>query len=59
LAGSKNKDLEELPDIPAALIGIQEKLSGINEKFNLNVEIDSINNHIKNIVSEIISSEKT
>ena len=58
LAGSKNKDLEELPDIPAVLIGIQEKLSGINEKFNLNVEINSINNHIKNIVSETISSEK-
>ena len=58
LADSKTKDLEELPDIPAALIGIQEKLSGINEKFNLNVEINSINNHIKDIVSEIISSEK-
>ncbi|NJD53715.1 MAG: hypothetical protein FIB07_12710 [Candidatus Methanoperedens sp.] len=58
LAVSKNKDIEELPDIPAAFIGIQERLSGINEKSSLNVEIDSINNHIKNIASEIISSEK-
>jgi DNA repair exonuclease SbcCD ATPase subunit len=58
LAGSKNKDLEELPDIPAELIGIQEKLAGINEKFNLDVEIKSINTHHKNIVSDIKSSEK-
>jgi exonuclease SbcC len=58
LAGSKNKDLKELPDIPAALIGLQEKLVGINEKFKLDVEIDSINNHLNNIGSEIRSSEK-
>ena len=58
LAGSKNKDLGELPDIPGELIGLQEKLSGMNEKFNLNVEINYINNHLKNIVSDIRSNEK-
>jgi len=58
LAGSKNKDLEELPDIPAELIGLQEKLAAINEKFNLNLEINSIDNHLDAVVSEIRSSEK-
>jgi exonuclease SbcC len=58
LAGSKNKDLEELSYIPAALIGLQEKLAGINEKFNLDIEINSINNSLNTVVSEIKSSEK-
>jgi exonuclease SbcC len=58
LAGSKNKDLEELTDIPAALIGLQEKLDGINEKFKLDVKINSLNNQLDNVVSEITSSEK-
>jgi exonuclease SbcC len=58
LAVSKNKDLEELPDIPAVLIGLQEKLVAINEKFNLDIEINSINNYLDTVVSEIKSSEK-
>jgi exonuclease SbcC len=58
LAGSKNKDLEELSDIPATLIGVQEKLSGINEKFNLDIEINSINDRLDSVVSDIRSSEK-
>jgi exonuclease SbcC len=58
LAGSKNKDLGRLPDIPAALIGVQEKLSAINEKFNLDIEINSISDHLGSVVSEIRSSEK-
>ena len=58
MAGSKNKDLEELPDIPAVLIELQEKLAAINEKFKLEIEINSINNHLKTVVSEIRSSEK-
>jgi exonuclease SbcC len=58
LAGSKNKDLEELPDIPATLIGLQEKLVTINEKFNLDIETNSINNHLDTVVSEIKSSER-
>ena len=58
LAGSKNKDLEEIPDIPAALIGLQEKLAAINEKFNLDIEINSINTHLDTVVSEIKSGEK-
>ncbi len=58
LAGSKNKDLEELPDIPAAFIVLQEKLDGINEKFTLDIEINSINNRLDTVVSEIKSSEK-
>jgi exonuclease SbcC len=58
LAGSKNKDLEELPDIPAALNGLQEKLDGINEKFSLDIKINSIYNRLDTVVSEIRSSEK-
>ena len=58
LAGSKNKDLEELPDIPAALIGLQEKLDAINEKFNLDIKVNSINNNLGSVVSKIRSSEK-
>ncbi|HMB45404.1 MAG TPA: hypothetical protein VKL21_06245, partial [Candidatus Methanoperedens sp.] len=58
LAGSRNKDLEELHDIPAVLIGLQEKLAAINEKFNLDIEINSINNHLDTVVSEVKSSEK-
>ncbi|HEX7628144.1 MAG TPA: hypothetical protein VF354_04390, partial [Candidatus Methanoperedens sp.] len=41
-----------------ALFVLQEKLAAINEKFKLDVEIDSINNHLNNIGSEIRSSEK-
>ncbi|MCZ7402608.1 MAG: SMC family ATPase [Candidatus Methanoperedens sp.] len=58
LAGSKNKDLEDLTDIPSGLIGLQEKLAAINEKFNLDIEINSVNNHLDTVVSEIKSSEK-
>jgi exonuclease SbcC len=58
LAGSKNKDLEDLPDIPAVLIGLQEKLAAINEKFKLDIEINSINTHLKTVVSDIRSGEK-
>lgn len=58
LAGSKNKDLEALPDIPAALIGLCKKLAVINEKFNLDIEINSMNNRLDTIISEIRSSEK-
>ncbi|MCX9084034.1 MAG: SMC family ATPase [Candidatus Methanoperedens sp.] len=60
LAGSKNKDLEGLPDIPAALIILQEKLTAINEKFNLGVKVepDSINDYLKTVVSQFKSSEK-
>jgi len=58
LAGSKNKDLEKMPDIPAALIGLQEKLAGINEKFNIDIEINSINIYLNTVLSELRSSEK-
>jgi len=58
LAGSKKKDLEDMPDIPTALIGLQEKISAINEKFNLDIKINSINNHLDTVVSEIKTSEK-
>lgn len=58
LAGSKNKDLEGLPDIPAALIGLQGKLATINAKFKQKIDINSINNHLDTVVSEIKSCEK-
>ncbi len=57
LVASKNKDLEELPDIPAMFIEFNEKLAGINEKFKLDIQVNSISNRLKNVVSEIRSGE--
>jgi len=58
LAASKNKDLEELPDIPALFIEFNEKLAGINEKFKLEIQVNSINDILKTAVSQIRSGEK-
>ncbi|PWB52780.1 MAG: hypothetical protein C3F06_07695 [Candidatus Methanoperedenaceae archaeon] len=58
LVASKNKDLVELPDIPALFIEFNEKLARINEKFKLEIRLNSINNILQTVVSQIRSGEK-
>jgi len=59
LLASKNKDLVELPDIPALFIEFNEQTAGINEKFKLDIQVNSINNCPQNCVSQISQAKRT
>lgn len=55
LIESKNRDLEKLSDIPAELAECGERIKKLNSRFGLDIEIDSVKDHLENTVLEIKS----
>lgn len=56
---SKKKDLEVLSDISLALLNSREKLMQLCSRFNLSIEIETIEPNLNNIITKIKSLEKS
>ncbi len=57
LIASKNRDLEDLSDVPAALAKCGEKIQKLNSRFGLNVEIERVKASLESVILEISSYE--
>ena len=54
---SKNKDLEDLGGVPAALVECSQRLKKLNSRFGLNAEIDTVKTALEKVILEISSLE--
>ncbi len=57
LITSKNKDLEDLSGVPAALAECGERIQKLNSRFGLSVEIDGVKAALEKVMLEISSLE--
>lgn len=55
LITSRNKDIEDLSDIPAALAECSEKIKELNSRFGPGIEIDNVRARLESAVLEIRS----
>jgi exonuclease SbcC len=56
---SKNQDLETFDNLPDAFSECRKKILELNSKFNLNIEIDNIKEHLENTTRDIKSIERS
>ncbi|MCE8424234.1 MAG: SMC family ATPase [Candidatus Methanoperedens sp.] len=59
LVGSKNKDLENFYDLKYAFSECNRKVLELNSRFNLNIEIENIDDHLENTIKKIKCLERT
>jgi exonuclease SbcC len=50
---SKNRDIEDLPDIPARLAECGDKIKNLNSRFGYGIEINNVKDALKKIIIEI------
>jgi DNA repair protein SbcC/Rad50 len=56
---SKNQDLETFSNLPDAFSECSKKILELNSRFNLNIEIDTIKEHLENTTKDIKSIERS
>ncbi|CAG0988566.1 MAG: AAA family ATPase [Candidatus Methanoperedens sp.] len=56
---SKNQDLETFDNLPDAFSECSKKILELNSRFNLNIEIDNIKEHLENTTRDIKSIERS
>src|SRR5659263_620057 len=56
---SKNQDLETFDNLPDAFSECSKKILELNSRFNLNIEIDNIKEHLENTTTDIKSIERS
>jgi exonuclease SbcC len=59
LVVSKNRDLEDFPDIPACLAECGDKIKNLNSRFGYGIEIDNVKHALEKIILEIRSLERS